>query len=292
MSNSMTGYGRVQDISSGMDITIEIKSVNHRYFDFSLRAPRAFGFLDDKLKSLVQSKVSRGKVDMYCQINMLEGQQIEIGINRPYLDSYVAALREIVSIHDVSDDISVGLLARNNEIFNVQKTEVDHDELWAAILPIATKAIEQFANMRAAEGRRLTDFILTRADAIEAVLADIEEHTTASVAAYKERLHNNLAELLAKANIDESRIVAEVAIMADKSAIDEEIVRLRSHIEELRKMLLSEEAQGRKIDFLIQEMNREINTIGSKCSAIEISKIVVDVKADIEKIREQVQNLE
>lgn len=292
MIKSMTGYGRSQQIIEGMDITVEIKSVNHRYFEFSARIPRVYGFLEEKLKSFVQSSVSRGKVDCFVQIETLETPASVVQVNTALAEGYIGALRELEEKFCLRNDISVGLVARYPDVLTVRKAETDEEAIWAAVQTVAGKALESFLRMREREGEKLREDILNRSDEILRSVEVIEKRSPETVAEYKDKLTARIKELLVDARVDEQRLLTEAAIFADKVAVDEETVRLRSHMEQLHRFLDSENAIGRKLDFLVQEMNREGNTIGSKAQDVEIVRKVVDIKAEIEKIREQVQNIE
>ena len=292
MANSMTGYGRHQGQYNGRDITVEIKAVNHRYFDFSCRIPRAYGFLEERLKKLVQADVSRGKVDVYVAITQLEGPDVSVSLNEPLLRSYLQALHQMTTDYGVRDDISVSVLAQNADLFQVVRQDEDAEALWNDVQQAARCALDAFLTMRAAEGERLTADLLARIDTILSTLPVIEEASLRTCEIYRENLTALLEELLGDLALDEGRLITEVALYADRINITEEVVRLRSHAAELKKLLQSSAPSGRKMDFLLQEMNREINTIGSKCQIKDISMLVVDNKAELEKIREQVQNLE
>lgn len=292
MIKSMTGYGRVGAVIDEKEITVEIKSVNHRYFDFSVRLPRVYGYLEDKLKNLVSTKVNRGKIDVYVSINLVGGPDTEVSYNESLIKGYLDALKKISDDFDVEYDLTVSKLSRYPDVFTVVSKEQDADELWKAVEVVAKDALDSYNSMRQIEGSKLYDDLKSRCARIETLVAEIEGKSAKTVNEYKEKLLERIAELLGDVKVDESRLMTEVAIMADKLAVDEEIVRLKSHISQFYEMLESDEPIGRKMDFLIQEMNREINTTGSKTNDIEVTQIVVDVKAEIEKIREQVQNVE
>ncbi len=292
MPISMTGYGRSRMVIGGMEITVEVRSINHRYFDFSIRMPRAYAYLEEKLKLLTQNYMSRGKVDLYVSIIKLDGQAVSVSINRPLLEGHLAALKQIVADYGVIDDISASTLAKNSDIFNVVREDEDADTVYAAVKTVADDALTQFAGMRKAEGERLTVDLLERLDGIEAMLPEIEAVSAKTVVDYRERITALVKELCGEIELDYTRLTTETGLFADRISITEELVRLRSHIEEMRSMLKAKGAMGRKMDFLLQEMNREINTIGSKCQRSEIAMTVVSVKSELEKIREQVQNLE
>jgi uncharacterized protein (TIGR00255 family) len=288
----MTGYGRAQRLVSGRDISVEIKSVNHRFFEFSPRLPRAYAYLEEKLKALVYSRASRGKIDLSLSILTLEGQNASVEINSALAGSYLAALRGLGEQLGVKDDITLSSLARFNDIFSVRKAEDDEDAIWADVSAVASEALGMFMEMRAREGEKLAADILGRLSAIEAHVAAVEELSPKTVEEYRQKLTAKITEVLEQKQLDEARILTEAAIFAEKIAVAEETVRLRSHIGQFRANLAGKEPAGRKLDFLVQELNREANTIGSKAQTIEIAKIVVEIKSEIEKIREQLQNIE
>ncbi|MBE6840026.1 MAG: YicC family protein [Ruminococcus sp.] len=292
MIKSMTGYGRAQQVIDGRDILVEIRSVNHRYFEFSSRIPRAYGYLDEKLKSFLQGKVCRGKVEAAVTINNIEGKDALIQVNKSIARGYIDALREANEELQLRDDLTLSNLLRFPDTFNIQKTVDDEEEIWNAVSSVAAEAIEKFIAMREAEGARLKNDVLTRSGFILENVSRVETLSPETVENYRNRLYQKLKEVLESTEVDMQRIVTEAAIFADKVAVDEETVRLRSHISQLEGLLESDEAIGRKLDFIVQEMNREVNTIGSKCQDVNITKIVVEMKSEIEKIREQIQNIE
>ena len=292
MLKSMTGYGRCEDTLNGRHITVELKSINHKYFEFSPRVTRGYGFLEDKLKSYVQSRVARGKVDLYLSIETLEDSDVVVHVNHSLASGYIAAFRELSERYNLPDAVNVNSLSRYSDIFSVHKAPADEDAIWADVKAVAEKAVDAFIAMREVEGQRLYDDILSRAAAIIEIVGRIEVRSPETVREYRERLEAKLREVLQDTTIDEQRILTEAAIFADKVAVAEETVRLRSHFEQLKAFLNSKEPSGRKMDFLVQEMNRETNTIGSKASDSQIAYMVVDIKAEIEKIREQIQNIE
>ena len=277
MLKSMTGYGRGEVLADGRHVVFEIKSVNHKFFECNARLPRGCIFAEDKLKALIQSKVSRGKIDVFLQVETVEDSGSEVLINHSLAEAYVRALR---------------VLARYPDLLSVQKVPEDEEAVWAAICAAAEPALASFLKMREAEGARLHRDIIEKADRLERLVGEVEKITPETVNEYRERLQAKLEELLGTNRFDEQRVLTEVALLADKVAVDEETVRLRSHIHQLRQLVSSEEPVGRKIDFLVQEMNREANTIGSKSQNSKIAYLVVDMKAEIEKIREQIQNVE
>ncbi len=292
MIRSMTGYGRANGMFDGMDITLEIKSVNHRYFEFSSRVPRNYGFLDEKLKSFFQGKIARGKVECYLQIDTAGQQATTVKLNRSLAQGYLNAYEELAEAFGIQNDIKVSHIARVGDIFSVSKEPEDEEKICADVLSVAAQALERFIDMRIVEGEKLKNDITSRLDFILDKVAFIEERSPQTVKEYNDKLVARMKDILADVHVDEQRLLTEAAIYADKVAVAEETVRLRSHIDQFKKMFDGDEAIGRKMDFLVQEINREINTIGSKAQDIEIARCVVDVKAEIEKIREQVQNIE
>lgn len=292
MVKSMTGYGRAEDVIDGMQIAVEMKSVNHRYLEFSAKVPRSYGFLEDRLKRFVQPLISRGKVDCFVQIDTLEDADVTVQVNHSLADGYVAELRELMGRYGLRDDISASALGRYSDVFSIHKAEADEEKIWGAVRTVAQRAVDSCVSMREQEGARLRADIFSRMDTILHCVAFIEQRSPETVRAYREKLYAKMQEVLADAQVDEQRILMEAAIYADKVAVDEETVRLRSHIDQLHAFFEAGEAIGRKMDFLVQEMNREANTIGSKAQDVEIARKVLDIKAEIEKIREQVQNIE
>ena len=289
---SMTGYGRGEAVVHGRTITVEVRSVNNRYLDCTVKLPRVYVFAEDAIKAGVQGHISRGKVDVFVTIGPSEKGDVAISVNKPMADGYYAALCQLRDSYGLRDDISVSLLSRFPDVFLVEKTQEDVEAMSADICSVLELALADFDAMRSREGEKLYQDVLNRADTIEGLTARVEERSPGIVADYRARLTAKLNEVLQNTQIDESRILTEAAIYADKVAVDEETVRLRSHLSQLRHMLEQGGAIGRKLDFLIQEFNREANTIGSKCSDIETAGYVVDIKAEIEKIREQIQNIE
>jgi len=288
----MTGYGRAEETVNGCTITVELRSVNNRYLDCSVRIPRLYIFAEDAIKSRVQNTISRGKVDVFVTLDNAGADKVQVSVNKPVADGYYAALTKLAEEYHLSNDISVSLLSRFPDVLLAEKAEEDVEQMAKDICSVLDRALADFDQMRTREGERLRDDILSRAETIESKVALVEERSPQTVSEYRARLEAKMSEVLANTQIDPARILTEAAIFADKIAVDEETVRLRSHIGQLREMLAKGGATGRKLDFLIQEFNREANTIGSKCSDIEIARHVVDIKAEIEKIREQVQNIE
>lgn len=288
----MTGFGRAKRSFDGFDVTVEIKSVNHRFFEFSSRVPRAYMFLDEKLKSCLQERVARGKVETSVSIEDTSGKSVTLQVNKDYVDAYINALRELGKKYRLKDDLKLSSLISNNEIIVPKRTEIDEDKLTNAVIETAKDALDVFVNMRATEGDRLVSDVKSRAELILEKVAFIEERSPQTVKEYREKIEQKIKELVGDVQIDEQRLLTETAIFADKIAVAEETVRLRSHIKEMFDLFEKGGAIGRKLDFIVQEMNREANTIGSKAGDIAITKTVVDIKAEIEKIREQIQNIE
>ena len=292
MIRSMTGFGRAVEQIGGLDITVEIKSVNHRYFEFSSRIPRAYQFLDEKLKSLCQQSIQRGKVEVSVLIDDNSENSASVEINHAFAKSYIAALKQLAKEYKIKDDVKVSTVASNTEMFKVRRVAVDDEVVTEAVLEVASKAIDSFVSMRTTEGEKLACDVKARTETILKLIEQVEERSPETVKAYRERLEAKIKELLEDAKVDEQRLITETAIFADKVAVAEETVRLRSHIDQLCKLISSDGAVGKKLDFIVQEMNRETNTIGSKCQDVDIAHIVVDIKSEIEKIREQIQNIE
>lgn len=292
MALSMTGYGRAEAVVNGRDITVEIKSVNSRYFEYSSRIPRSCAFMDDRLKKQLSAAISRGKVELNLQLQTVSAQDVAVEVNLPLAKSYAAALAMLEAELGLKNDASAGMLARLPDVLNVRHTDVDEAELWQDVSAVCAAAVQNFVQMRAVEGEKLKQDILSRLAAIEQAVAQVEKDSSARLEAYTKKLYTRLQTVLQDQNIEEARVLTEAAIFADKTAVDEETVRLRSHIAQYREILSGDGPVGRKLDFLTQELNRETNTIGSKCQDIAITRIVVEMKAEIEKIREQIQNIE
>ncbi len=292
MIRSMTGFGRAQEIIDGMSISVEMKSVNHRYFDFSSRVPRTFGFLDEKLKTYIQSHVSRGKMECFVQIEELREEDCIVSVNHSLAKGYINALSELCDTYELKNDVTVSTVARYHDIFSVHKSEADEERIWNAVRAVTDTALSNFIAMREREGEKLKADILSRCDIILDNVAFIEKRSPQTVIEYNEKLLERMRTVLEDVNVDEQRLLTEAAIYADKIAVAEETVRLRSHVSQMHEFMNSKEAVGRKMDFLIQEFNREANTIGSKAQDVEIARKVIDIKAEIEKIREQIQNIE
>lgn len=292
MVRSMTGFGRSEQKVDGREITVEIKSVNHRYFEFGCRVSRGYAFLEEKLKAHIQKAVARGKIDVYVSITDCDEKQAEVTVNHSLAAGYVAALKELKDTYALSGEISVSDITRFNDIFTVHRTPEDEDAVWASVRTVLDSALESFIAMREQEGIKMKEDILLRSKSILSLVSSVEEKSPETVAKYRQKLEERLKEVLSGFNIDEQRLLTEAAIFADKVAVAEETVRLRSHFDQMFQMLESGEAIGRKLDFILQEMNRETNTIGSKVQDAELAHIVVEIKGELEKIREQLQNIE
>jgi len=289
---SMTGYGRAVETLNGREFTVELRSVNNRYLDCSVKMPRMVSFAEDAVKQAVKAAISRGKVDVFITIKSEGETETKVTLNDGVVQGYLSAMRQMVEVYGVKDDISVSTVSRLPEVFVVEKPEVDEDALKADLMTVVSKALEGYNAMRETEGAALDADLRSRGNTILSLVAQVEAGNAQTVIDYRTRLENKLKEVLANTSIDESRILTEAAIFADKVAVDEETVRLHSHLEQMNNMLTAGGAMGRKLDFLLQEMNREANTIGSKCTDVRLARIVVDIKAELEKIREQTQNIE
>ncbi len=292
MIKSMTGYGSAKGSAAGLEISIELKSVNNRYLDTSVRLPRSFLFAEDIVKSAVQSHISRGKVDVYVSVDSSGAEDMTVKVNEPLLKGYLDALRHIAAEYSLQDDVSALSISRFPDVLSVEKKELDNDAISAEIARIADEALRDFDAMRIREGEKLKEDILSRLASIEALVSRVEREAPKTVTEYRARLEQKMKDVLGTAGIDENRILMEAAVFADHIAVDEETVRLRSHMAQMRSMAQGNSPIGRKMDFLIQEFNREANTIGSKCQNSDIAHVVVDIKSEIEKIREQIQNIE
>ncbi|MGM9545261.1 MAG: YicC/YloC family endoribonuclease [Vescimonas sp.] len=292
MVKSMTGYGRARQTLHGRDITVEVRSVNNRYLDCTVKVPRTYIFAEDAVKSRVQKAVSRGKVDVFITIDATAADETVVAVNEPLARGYYEALTKIRDMFSLEGELTAAVLAKFPDVLTVTKAEEDLESVAGDICAVLDEALEAYNAMRAVEGVKLCEDIAGRVTTIETVVGKVEERSPQTVAAYREKLTARMQEVLQSTTIDESRILTEAAIFADKIAVDEETVRLRSHIAQLRAMLKSDQPVGRKLDFLIQEVNRECNTIGSKCNDLTIAQDVVNMKAEVEKIREQVQNIE
>ena len=292
MIKSMTGYGRAQGSFSGGDITVEVKSVNNRYLDCGVKLPRGYAYLEEGVKSQVQKTISRGKVDVFITINAAGADNVKISVNEPVAKGYIDAMHRLVQEYGIQDDISASAISRFSDVFLVEKQEQDENEVKSAISGVVAEALGAFDAMRTREGEALKTDLLQKAEGILTLVSKVEERSPITVKAYRERLTAKMQEVLEDRQIDEARIIQEAAIYADKVAVDEETVRLRSHVDQLQNMLSEGGVIGRKLDFLMQEMNREANTIGSKGNDVEQARNVVSIKSELEKIREQIQNIE
>ena len=288
----MTGYGRARATRNLRDITVEIRSVNNRYLDCTVKMPRMYAFAEDAVKARVQKAVSRGKVDVYISVDASAADVAQVNVNTALAAQYAQALRALAAVCGTEGQVTPEQLARFPEVLTVTKADEDLECVSADLCAVLDEALDSYNAMRAAEGVKLAEDISIRLAAIEDMTAQVEERSPETVREYRQKLTARMQEVLQSAAIDEQRILQEAAIYADKIAVDEETVRLRSHVSQLRGMLQSDQPMGRKMDFLIQELNRESNTIGSKCSNLDIARIVVDLKGEVEKIREQVQNIE
>lgn len=289
---SMTGYGRNEAIINGKKISCEIKSVNHRYSDYNVKVPRYYGFMEDRARSFVSGYISRGKTDIYIAIESYEEADKEIKLNSALAKSYIAALHKLCDEFELRNDISVSSVARYSDIFKTERIEEDEEALWADVLSVLKPAVENFVLMREREGERIQKDLCQRVEYMKTLAKKIEERSPKTVAEYQERLYAKIREVIGDRTIDEARVLTEVAIFADKVAVNEETVRLESHFNEFYDIISQNEPAGRKLDFLIQEINREINTTGSKACDVEITKLVVELKNETEKLREQIQNIE
>ena len=288
----MTGYGRAVETVNGREFTVELRSVNNRYRDCNVRLPRLVSFAEDAVKQAVKASVTRGKVDVFISIRSEGGEEAQVSLNKAVLEGYLAAMHQMVTDCGVADDISVSTVSRLPDVFLVEKPQVDEEQLQKDLLQVVGKALEGYDAMRCTEGEALDRDLRSRGETILELVAQVEAGNAQTVIDYRARLEAKLREVLENTSIDESRILTEAAIFADKVAVDEETVRLRSHLKQMNTMLSAGGAVGRKLDFLLQEMNREANTIGSKCTDVNLARIVVDIKAELEKIREQTQNIE
>ena len=292
MIKSMTGYGSAKGTVEGIEVSVELKSVNNKFLDTSVRLPRSFIFAEETVKAAVQSHISRGKVDVFVTVDTSMADDMVVRVNEPLLKGYIDALQHIADEYALPNDISVMSVSRFPDILSVEKKELDADAVAEGIKSIAEQALQDFDSMRIREGEKLRNDVLLKLENIESFVGIVEESAPKTVTEYREKLLQKLNEVIGSAGVDENRIITEAAVFADKVAVDEETVRLRSHIAQLRTMLETGSPIGRKIDFLMQEFNREANTIGSKCQNSDIAHVVVDLKSEIEKIREQIQNIE
>ena len=292
MVKSMTGYGRAVETVNGREFTVELRSVNNRYLDCTVKLPRSLTFAEEAVKQAVKGTISRGKVDVFISVRSEGASDVKISLNAAMVEGYLSAMKQMVTEYGVQDDISVSVISRMPDVFTVEKPEVDEQQLLADLLGVVKEALAAYDAMREAEGKALENDLRSRGNTILELVAQVEAGNGQTVSDYRIRLEAKIKEVLANTAIDESRILTEAAIFADKVAVDEETVRLRSHLAQMNTMLDAGGAMGRKLDFLLQEMNREANTIGSKCTDVNLARIVVDIKAELEKIREQTQNIE
>ena len=292
MIRSMTGFGRERRIIDGREYLVEIRSVNNRYLECSAKLPRQYAYLEDELKKLLKSKISRGKVEVSLSVVSLEGKEEQITVNNLIVEAYLSALRETGERFGLTDDITLSSVFRMSDVFNIVRPEVNEDAIKEAVLTVAEAALEKFVGMRETEGARLKSDLLEKAAGLEKMVEQVEAYSPETVEAYRKRLYDKMCEVLSSTQVDQQRILTEAAIFSEKVAVDEETVRLHSHFAQFRQMLEEEIPVGRKLDFLVQELNRETNTIGSKCQDLRVTRIVVDMKSEIEKIREQIQNIE
>lgn len=292
MLKSMTGYGRKEEIVGGKKILCEIKSVNHRYSDYNIKVPRYYGFLEDRVRNLVSEYVKRGKIDIYIAVESFEEADKEITVNLELAKNYYDALLKLRDSFGLRDDISVMGISRYPDIFVTTQKEEDEEAVWETVKKVLVPTIEAFVSMREREGERIEKDLIGRIEYMKALAKKIEERSPQTVKEYSDKLYEKIKEVLEGKDVDEARVLTEVAIFADKVAVNEELVRLSSHFDEFFGIIKTPEPAGRKLDFLIQEINREINTTGSKAVDIEIAKTVVELKAETEKLREQIQNIE
>ena len=292
MLKSMTGYGRSEQIIGNKKITVEVKSVNHRFSDYNIKVPRQYGFLEERLRHKIGEFAARGKIDLYVGIESCGEADKTISVNKELAGEYISALRSLCESFNIADDISASSIARFNDIFTAEPKRDDEEELWAAVETVATEALTAFTQMREREGSRIEADLRARIDYMRSLALKVDERSPQIVAEYKQKLYDKINEMLEGREIDDGRVLTEVALFADKVAVNEETVRLASHYVEFDQIMDSGEPAGRKLDFLIQEINREVNTIGSKASDLEVAKIVVTLKGEIEKLREQIQNIE
>ncbi len=288
----MTGFGRSEQVLHGNTVAVELRSVNHRYFECAARLPRTCYFLEDKLKALLQSRISRGKVDLFLTLTPMDSAGDEIRVNTALAGEYLRALRSLAEEEGVECRVTAEELARFPEVLTVVHPAVDEDALWQDVRTVAEEALDRFVAMRETEGKRLEGDILSRLDRICELTGEVERVSPKTLENYRARLYQKITEVLGDRTVDEGRLLTECAVFADRIAVDEETVRLRSHVDQFRRILSSGEPVGRKLDFLTQELNRESNTIGSKAQDVQAAALVVELKSEIEKIREQIQNLE
>ncbi|MHC1683258.1 MAG: YicC/YloC family endoribonuclease [Clostridiaceae bacterium] len=292
MLKSMTGFGRASFENESKSYTIEVKSVNHRYLDVNIRMPRALLTLEEKMRKIIKERVNRGKVDVFVTYNSLSGNVGVATLNKELAHSYIQCLSDLKNEYNIIDDISVSLVSRFPEVIKIDQPEEDIEEVWKIISKVLDESLDNLIEMREVEGNKLKEDILIKLNTIENNISDILVYSKENVNIYRKKLHERINELINGIDIDEGRITQEVAIFADRACIDEEIVRLGSHINQMRETLKTNDVIGRKLDFIVQEMNREVNTIGSKANNIDITNITINIKNEVEKIREQIQNIE
>lgn len=289
---SMTGFGRSRNIIGGKEYLVEIRSVNSRYCELSTKLPRSYTYLEEKLKTLVKGTISRGKAEVYLSVTDVESRSTAVTVNIPVVKNYLEEMRRCGDELGLNDNLSLTDIFRMTDAFTVVRTEADEEEIWAAVRSVAEEALKHFAEMREKEGEKLKSDILEKLSNIEKMTGEVEKLSPKTTEAYRQRLYEKITEILEDKQIDEQRILTEAAIFAEKTAVDEETVRLHSHFKQFREMCDSTEPIGRKLDFMVQELNRESNTIGSKAQDVSVTKIVIEMKSEIEKIREQIQNIE
>ena len=292
MIKSMTGYGRCERIIGTKKITAELKSVNHRFSDYNIKVPRQYGFLEDRVRQFISKEVARGKIDVYVSIESCGEADKTVTVNKELAGNYVEILRNLCETFSLKDDISVSTIASFTDIFRAEPKRDDEEEIWTAVSEVLTDAVSSFISMRSREGERIERDLRERVTYMKSLANEIDKLSPMAVQVYKAKLYQKIKEVIDEREPDDTRILTEVAIFADKVAVNEETVRLASHYDEFFTILDSNEPAGRKLDFLIQEINREVNTIGSKASDLEIAKLVVTLKGEIEKLREQIQNIE
>ncbi len=292
MIRSMTGFGRAQEHVDGMDVTVEIKAVNHRYFECATRLPRAYGFLDEKIKNFLQTKIARGKVDVSVYIDLTDVPGTEVVVNKTLAEAYLKAAAELERAFELKNDVTVRSLTQFPDVLTVRRAAEDEEAVWNAVRGVTEEAVTRFVEMREREGAKMREDILARRDTLLSAVAFIEERSPQLVREYMDKLETRMRDLLAGTAVEESRLLTEAGLIADKLAVAEETVRLRSHMDQLQQLMNANEPVGRKLDFLVQEINREVNTTGSKIQDLQVTRVVVDMKSEIEKIREQIQNIE
>ncbi len=292
MLKSMTGYGRASDSVNGFDITFEIRSVNNRYLDTNIRLPRVYGSLEEKVKKAIQQRAARGKVDAFLTVERPTGEDTEIVLDEALAEQYIRALKGLAKKKKLKNDLSVSTIARFPDLFTKKSYEEDADAVWKAVEPVVEKALDAFIRMRIKEGENLFLDLDKRLDRMSEILEEIKKHSGVALKEYREKLETRLREYLSDTPIDEPRLLTEVGLIADKIDTGEEITRLSSHIEQFRSLIRQDTPSGRTMDFLTQELNREVNTIGSKCAQLEVTSLVIEAKNEIERIREQIQNIE